>query len=84
MSKSNDFLRGISTLIEAGLISSKEFKKELNTSFKFRKDDLINKFGLVTQEEFEVQKKIIQKLIKETQILKKKHKINRPKKAKKV
>ena len=44
MSKSNDFLRGISTLIEAGLISSKEFKKELNTSFKFRKDDLILKY----------------------------------------
>ena len=44
MSKSNDFLRGISTLIEAGLISSKEFKKELNTSFKFRKDDLMRNF----------------------------------------
>ena len=84
MSKSNDFLRGISALIEAGLVSSKEFKKELDTSFQFRKEDLINKFGLVTQEEFEVQKKLIQKLIKETQILKKKRKINRLKKAKKV
>ena len=71
MSKSNNIFRSIATLIEAGVVSSKELKKELNTTLKFRRDDIVNKLGLVTQEEFDIQNKIIQKLKKEIDILKK-------------
>ena len=71
MSKSNNIFRSIATLIEAGVVSSKELKKELNTTLKFRRDDIVNKLGLVTQEEFDIQNKIIQKLHKEIDILKK-------------
>ena len=71
MSKSNNIFRSIATLIEAGVVSSKELKKELNTTLKFRRDDIVNKLGLVTQEEFDIQNKIIQKLQKEIDILKK-------------
>tara|TARA_B100001245_G_C22786559_1_gene379592 strand:- start:123 stop:377 length:255 start_codon:yes stop_codon:yes gene_type:complete len=83
MSESNNFFRSIATLIEAGVISSKELKKELNTTLKFRRDDLVNKLGLVTQEEFDIQNKIIQKLLKEVEILKKSKKKKNIKKAKK-
>ncbi len=81
MSKSNNIFRSIATLIEAGVVSSKELKKELNTTLKFRRDDIVNKLGLVTQEEFDIQNKIIQKLQKEIDILKKNKK--KVKKAKK-
>ena len=81
MSKSNNIFRSIATLIEAGVVSSKELKKELNTTLKFRRDDIVNKLGLVTQEEFDIQNKIIQKLQKEIDILKKNKK--KAKKAKK-
>ena len=83
MSESNNFFRSIATLIETGVISSKELKKELNTTLKFRRDDLVNKLGLVTQEEFDIQNKIIQKLLKEVEILKKSKKKKNIKKAKK-
>ena len=81
MSKSNNIFRSIATLIEAGVVSSKELKKELNTTLKFRRDDIVNKLGLVTQEEFDIQNRIIQKLQKEIDILKKNKK--KVKKAKK-
>ena len=61
MSNSEKIIKSISSLIENGLLSSKDIKKETSTNFKFNKDKIINKFELVTRQEFEVLKKIVQK-----------------------
>ena len=50
MNNSQKILKMISGLIEAGLITSKDLRKELLTSFKFKKDDFANKLDLVTKE----------------------------------
>ena len=61
MSNSEKFLKAISSLIENGILSSKDIKKELSTDLKFTRDKLINKLQLVSREEFEVLKKLTQK-----------------------
>ena len=61
MSNSEKFLKTISALIENGILTSKDIKKELSTDFKFKKDKIISKLQLVSREEFEVLKKLVQK-----------------------
>jgi BMFP domain-containing protein YqiC len=61
MSNSEKILKTISTLIENGILTSKDIKKEISTDLKFKKDKIINKLELVSREEFEVLKKIVQK-----------------------
>ena len=61
MSNSEKILKTISSLIENGILTSKDIKKELSTDLKFKKEKIINKLQLVTREEFEVLKKIVQK-----------------------
>ena len=61
MSKSEKLLKTISSLIENGILTSKDIKKELSTDLKFKKDKLISKLDLVSREEFEVLKKLVQK-----------------------
>ena len=53
--------KSCSKLIENGILSSKDIKEGISTDLKFQKDKLINKLNLVSREEFEVLKKIIQK-----------------------
>ncbi len=72
MNNSQKILKMISGFIEAGLITSKDLKKELLTSIKFKKEDFANKLDLVTKDEFAVLKKIIDKQQKEINSLKKK------------
>ena len=64
MEKYNKLLRNISELIEKGLFTSKDLKKEVEESLKFKMEIVANKLNLVSREEFEVQKKIIEKLQK--------------------
>ena len=61
MSNSEKILKSLSSLIENGILTSKDIKKELSTDFKFKKDKIINKLELVSREEFDVLKKIVQK-----------------------
>ena len=61
MSNSEKFLKTISALIENGILTSKDIKKEISTDLKFKKDKIINKLQLVSREEFEVLKKIVEK-----------------------
>ena len=61
MDNSEKLLKTISSLIENGILSSKDIKKELATDLKFTRDKLINKLHLVSREEFEVLKKLTQK-----------------------
>ena len=79
MKNSEKFLKTISQLIENGILTSKDIRKEISNDFKFKKDKMINKFNLVSREEFEVLKKIVQKQELIIQKLKK----ERTKKAKK-
>ena len=61
MKNSEKILKTISTLIENGILTSNDIKKEIFTDFKFKKDKIINKLQLVSREEFEVLKKLVQK-----------------------
>ena len=71
MSNSDYFLNKLAKLFEVGLTSTKEFKREFDNYVQFKLEGVIGKFNLVTRDEFEVQKKIIQKLQKEIKTKKK-------------
>ena len=62
MEKYNKFLRNIAELLEKGLFSSKDLKREVENALKFQMGNIVNKLNLVSREEFEVQKKLIEKL----------------------
>ena len=79
MSNSEKLLKTLSSLIENGILTSKDIKKEISNDFKFQRDRLINKFQLVSKEEFQILKKIVQK----QKILIKKLSKKKTKKAKK-
>ena len=61
MSNSEKILKSLSNLIENGILTSNDIKKEISTDLKFTKDKFINKLELVSREEFEILKKIVQK-----------------------
>ena len=80
MSNSKKILEAISKLIENGILTSNDIKKEISSDLKFKKDKLIKNLELVSRDEFEVLKKIVQKqdlIIKELQ----KKKTNKVKKS---
>ena len=79
MSNSEKILKSLSSLIENGILTSKDIRKEISTDWKFKKDKMINKLELVSREEFEVLKKIVQK---QDAIIKKLIKNKKTKKAK--
>ena len=74
MEKYNRLLRNIAELIEKGLFTSQDLKKEVENALKFRIENVASKLNLVSSEEFEVQKKIIQKIKNEINKLKNKKK----------
>ena len=78
MSNSEKILKSLSRLIENGILTSEDIKKEISTDLKFKKDKIINKLDLVSREEFDVLKKLVQK---QDVIIKK---LEKSKKAKKV
>ena len=61
MSNSEKILKTITSLIENGILTSNDIKKEISTDLKFKKDKIINKLQLVSREEFKVLKKLVQK-----------------------
>ena len=80
MRNSEKILKSLSSLIENGILTSKDIRKEISTDWKFKKDKIINKLELVSREEFEVLKKIVQK---QDAVIKKLTKNKKAKKAKK-
>ena len=63
-----------------GVLTSKDIKKEISTDWKFKRDKIINMFDLISREEFEVLKKIVQKqdtIIKKLMKRKKTKKVKR-------
>ena len=81
MSNSEKLLKTLSSLIENGILTSKDIKKEISTDFKFKRDKLINKLRLVSRDEFEVLKKLVQKQEVILKKLSKKTKIKKVKKS---
>ena len=65
MEKYDKFIRNIAELIEKGLFTSSDIKKELENIIKFNIDNIKNRLDLVSRDEFEAQKKIIEKLQKQ-------------------
>ena len=61
MSNSEKLLKTLSSLLENGILTSKDIQREISTDLKFTRDKLINKFQLVSREEFEILKKLVQK-----------------------
>jgi BMFP domain-containing protein YqiC len=62
MEKYNKLLSNIAKLVEKGLFNSKDIKNDLENLLKFKIETIANKLNFVSREEFEVQKKIIEKL----------------------
>ena len=80
MSNSEKILKTLSSLIENGILSTKDIQKEISTDLKFKRNKIINKLELVTREEFEVLKKIV---LKQDTLIKKLTKNKKTRKAKK-
>ena len=78
MEKYNKLLRNITELIEKGLFTSKDLKKEVENSLNLKMEIITNKLNLVSREEFEVQKKLIEKL--QNDLIRIKKKANKAKK----
>ena len=81
MEKYNKFIRNITELIEKGLLNCKDLKKGVEDSIKFKAEDIASKLNLVSREEFEVQKKIVEKLQKDLVKIKNKKKIKKAKRS---
>ena len=80
MNNSEKILKTLSSLIENGILTSSDIKKEISTDLKFKRDKIINKLQLVSREEFEILKKLVQK---QDAIIKKLMKNKKVKKVKK-
>ena len=80
MKNSEKFLKTISSFIENGILTSKDIQREISTDMKFKIDKFVRKLNLVSREEFEVLKKIVQN---QELIIKKLKKNRKVKKAKK-
>ena len=77
MSNSEKILKTISNLIETGILTSKDIRKELSTDLKFKKDKIFNKLELVSRKEFEILKKIVEKQEIQIRRLQKRKKLKR-------
>ena len=49
MEKYNKFLRNITELIEKGLFTSKDLKKEVEQAIQFKAENIANKLNLVSR-----------------------------------
>ena len=79
MKNSEKILKILSSFVENGILTSQDAKKEIFTKLNFKKENILEKLQLVSREEFEVLKKIVQNLEKKVRVLNKK----KSKKAKK-
>ena len=72
MANSEKLLKLLSGIIESGVLTSQDLKKEIVSNIKFQTENIIEKLRLVPREEFEILKKIVAKQEKEIKNLKKK------------
>ena len=82
MSKSKILINKLTKLIEQGMVTSKDFGDEIKNILKFKQDEIINKLNFVSKDEFEIQKKRLDKIEKKlNEVLKKKIKLKKAKKS---
>ena len=72
MNSSEKILKLISNFVETGILTSQDAKKDLINNLKFKRDNLIDKLQLVSREEYNILKKIIEKQQKQINQLRKK------------
>ena len=73
MSKSKILIDKVAKLIEQGMVTSKDLGDEIKNILKFKQDEIINKLNFVSKDEFEIQKKRLDKIEKKlNELLKKK------------
>tara|TARA_B100000579_G_C22017167_1_gene482143 strand:+ start:43 stop:285 length:243 start_codon:yes stop_codon:yes gene_type:complete len=53
-------LKSLSSLIETGILTVNDVKKEFVNNLKFKKDNLVGQLDLVSRDEFEILKKIVE------------------------
>jgi BMFP domain-containing protein YqiC len=70
MEKYNKLLRDLAELLEKSLYTSKDLKNYIEDSIKSKVEIITNKLNLVSREEFEIQKKMVEKLQKNLNELK--------------
>ena len=80
MNNSEKVLKLLSSFIETGILTTQDAKKELVNNFKFKRDNSIDKLQLVSRDEFNILKKIIEKQQKQINLLKKNKKAIKVKK----
>ena len=73
MSDKEKILKTLSSLLETGILTVNDIKKELVTNLKFKKENIVSKLDLVSREEFEVLKKLVEKQDKKIKQMKKKN-----------
>ena len=79
MTDKDKILKTLSSLLETGILTVNDVKKELVTNLKFKKDDIIGKLDLVSREEFEILKKVVEKQdLKIKKMSKKSKKVKKP------
>ena len=82
MSKSKILIDKVAKLIEQGMVTSKDLGDEIKNILKFKQDEIINKLDFVSKDEFEIQKKRLDKIEKKlNEVLKKKIKLKKAKKS---
>ena len=82
MSKSKILIDKVAKLIEQGMVTSKDLGDEIKNILKFKQDEIINKLNFVSKDEFEIQKKRLDKIEKKiNKVLKKKLKSKKVKKS---
>ena len=81
MKNSEKVLKVLSSFIETGILTSQDVKKELISNLKFKRENLIDKLQLVSRDEFNILKKIIEKQQKQINLLKKNKKTTKVKKS---
>ena len=82
MSKSKILIDKLAKLIEQGMVTSKDLGDEIKNILKFKQDEIINKLNFASKDEFEIQKKRLDKIEKKiNEVLKKKLKFKKAKKS---
>ena len=79
MSKSDELVNFLSKLLEKGILNSQDIKKEIVTNLKFKRDKAINDLKLVSKDDFNILKKIVEKQGEEIKKLKKQKKLKKSK-----
>ena len=73
MSKSKILIDKLAKLNEQGMVTSKDLGDEIKNILKFKQDEIINKLNFASKDEFEIQKKRLDKIEKKlNEVLKKK------------